>query len=449
MTFWTLERVAKALDTGYGDARALRGIATDTRKLTPGDFFLALRGDRFDGHDFLSEAIERGAHALIVDDARRTTGMGVPVFEVPDTLVALGQLALYRRNAWARPVIAVGGSNGKTSTKDILRAALGSVYQVHATVGNLNNRIGAPLTLLALDDYADLAVVEAGTNEPGEIELLREIIRPDVAVITTVQEEHLEGLGDLAGVMDEEMSLADGVDVCFVPSDEKDVVREARARAGRVVTAGLASGDRYPTAYGLHSDGTGWMDWDGVRLEIPLRGEHNLKNAALAMAVVTEFGVSAENAARGLAGMTTPSMRSELVSIGSAILLNDAYNANPASMRAALRLLQAIGEGRQRVAVLGTMREMGVHSARAHDEIAGEALEMGFDILCGVGDFAFALKDRDAGTTRVITSMEVEPLWSELMPHLKRNAAILLKGSRGVALERLVPSITSWGAGAN
>jgi UDP-N-acetylmuramoyl-tripeptide--D-alanyl-D-alanine ligase len=210
MSFWTLARIAKALGGGPSDDRPITGITTDTRRIRDGECFVALRGENFDGHDFLTAAVQARAAAVIVDDARRAPVPGVPVFEVPDTLVALGQLGRFRREAWARPVIAVGGSNGKTSTKEFLRAALGSRYSVHATTGNLNNRIGVPLTLLALDDAADLAVIEAGTNEPGEIALLREIIRPNVAVVTTVQEEHLEGLGDLWTIKGTRTTMARG-----------------------------------------------------------------------------------------------------------------------------------------------------------------------------------------------------------------------------------------------
>ncbi|MEX2182003.1 MAG: UDP-N-acetylmuramoyl-tripeptide--D-alanyl-D-alanine ligase [Gemmatimonadaceae bacterium] len=442
--FWTLERIALALGDGPSDGRAITGITTDTRALVAGQCFVALRGERFDGHDFLADAVRAGAAALVVDDPRRAPVPGVPVFAVADTLVALGQLARSRRDAWARPVIAIGGSNGKTSTKDLLRGALGSRYRVHATAGNLNNRIGVPLTLLALDATADLAVVEAGTNEPGEIALLREIIRPDVAVITTVQEEHLEGLGDLAGVMAEEMALCAAVALAVVPASEPEVVSQARARAGRVVTAGLGAGDRASSAHGLHPDGRGWLDWDGVRVEVPLPGEHNLRNAALALAVAAEFGVAASDAAAGIATVTPPAMRSTVGPLGRALLLNDAYNSNPASARAALALLRTVGEGRQRVAVLGTMRELGTHAARAHREVAEAALASGAELVAGIGDFAAALGGVANGDNRVIVATDVEDLWPKLAPRLAPDAAILLKASRGVRLERLVPLLTTW-----
>ncbi len=447
MSFWTLDRIARALAAlGGGPAgpQAITGITTDTRSIAPGECFVALTGERFDAHDFLADAVKAGAAALVVTDARRAATLGVPVYEVPDTLVALGALARFRRDAWARPVIAVGGSNGKTSTKELLRAALGSRFAVHATTGNLNNRIGVPLTLLALDDAADLAVIEAGTNEPGEIAVLRRIIRPDVAVVTTVQEEHLEGLGDLAGVMAEEMALADDVPLTIVPAAEPEVVAEARRRSARVVAAGLGAGDRHAGAHGLHPDGRSWLEWGGTRVEIPLRGAHNLRNAALALAVASEFGVAPEDAAAGIAAMPAPPMRSHIGPLGAALLVNDAYNANPGSARAALELLRDVGHGRQRVAVLGTMRELGAHAARAHREVADAALALGHDLICGIGEFADALRTAAPGDPRVLTATDVDDLWPALRPRLTHDAAILLKASRGVRLERLVPLLTTW-----
>ena len=436
--FWTLARVAQALGSGPADGRSLVGITTDTRKVRPGECFVALKGDTFDAHDFLREAVAAGAAALVVNDARRAATLGVPVFEVPDTLIALGALGRYRRLAWGRPVIAVGGSNGKTSTKELLKAVLGSRLTVHATTGNLNNRIGVPLTLLALDDAADVAVIEAGTNEPGEIAILRDIIHPDLAVVTTVQEEHLEGLGDLAGVMAEELSLTDAVSVAVVPGAERAVVDEAMRRAGRTLAPVLSQ------SHGLHADGRGWIECDGVRLEIPLRGRHNLRNAILAITVGQEFGLTMRDMAAGLAQMPSPPMRSAVSALGKALLLNDAYNANPGSARAAIALLADIGGVRQRVAVLGTMRELGDHSARAHREVAEAALAAGHDLICGIGEFAPALAALAPGDVRVITAADVDDLWPLLEPRLKADAAILLKASRGVKLERLVPILTTW-----
>lgn len=442
--FWTLARVARALGLPAMDERPLHGISTDTRTLERGAVFVALRGERFDGHDHLDVAMERGAMALVVADAQRAPRAGVPVLEVPDTLVALGQLARYRRDAWNGLVIAIGGSNGKTSTKELLRAALAGTYSVHATAGNFNNRIGVPLTLLALPDTAEIAVVEAGTNEPGELALLREIIRPDVVLVTTVQEEHLEGFGDLAGVLEEELSLCTDAGLAVVPADEPAVVEAAGQRARRVVTAGLERGDRHAVAHGIATDGRGWFDWDGVRVQVPLHGEHNLRNAVLALAAAAECGVAADAAASGLATVPQPPMRSAVEPLGRALLVNDAYNSNPGSARAAIALLRAVGEGRQRVLILGTMGELGASTARAHREVADAALASGADIVCGIGEFAPALTVAAPGDVRVLVAADVEALWADLRERLAPDAAILLKASRSVRLERLVPFLTTW-----
>ena len=444
MPFWTLARIARAVGVaGQYDDRPIAAISTDTRTLGAGACFVALSGERFDGHDHLDAAIAAGASVLVVSDARRAPRSGVPVLEVPDTRSALGRLARFWRDAWAKPAIAVGGSNGKTSSKELLKAALGSVYEVHATSGNLNNQIGVPQTLLALADAADVAVIEAGTNEPGEMAILRDIIRPDVVVVTTVQEEHLEGFGDLAGVMAEEMSFCDGVPLVVVPADEPEVVREATARAGRVVTAGLDTGDYRATAYGLQADGTGWCEVEGGRVTVPLPGAHNLRNAMLALAVAREFGVPLAQAAAGIAAMSQPPMRSAVGPLGRALLVNDCYNSNPGSARAALALLRDVGAGRQRVAVLGTMRELGAAAERAHREVAEAALASGAELIVGIGEFAAPLQALGE-PTRVLTVTDVDDLWPQLQPRLAPDAAILLKASRGVKLERLLPFLTTW-----
>jgi UDP-N-acetylmuramoyl-tripeptide--D-alanyl-D-alanine ligase len=265
-----------------------------------------------------------------------------------------------------------------------------------------------------------------------------------VVVITTVQEEHLEGFGDLAGVLAEELSLCDEAPLAIVPDSEPDVIAAARSRAGRVVTAGLNGGDRTARAHGLDPDGRGWMEWRGAHVAVPLPGEHNLRNAALAVAVADEFGVSVRDAAAGIARMHPPAMRSDVGALGRALLVHDAYNSNPGSARAAIALLRAVGAERQRVAVLGTMGELGASAERAHREVAEVALSSGADIVCGIGLFAATLDALAPGDERVITAPDVEELWPLLRPRLRSDAAILLKASRSVRLERLVPLLNTW-----
>jgi UDP-N-acetylmuramoyl-tripeptide--D-alanyl-D-alanine ligase len=450
--FWTLDRIGAALKAGAGavgspprGSATLASITTDTRKIGKGDVFVALKGERFDGHDYLNDAAKDGAAALVVSRTPQLKSVGVPVFEVSDTLVALGDLARFWRRAWGKTLIGVAGSNGKTSTKDLLRAALGRAYAVHATTGNLNNRVGVPLTLLSLSGESDLAVVELGTSLPGEVEILRRIAEPDIALVTSIAEEHLEGLGDLAGVLREEAAVYDGVDVGIAPSAQPEIAAAARGKARRIVIAGLDdNADLKPDRWMIGEDGLGEIEMEGVVVRPPLRGLHNLRNAMLAIAVARECHVPLQTIADGVAAMPQPKMRVAWEQVGDVTLINDAYNSNPGSARAAIGMLQGAGAGRQRVIVLGTMRELGAASTQCHADIAALALESGADIVAGIGEFAPALGGRKGETDRVITASDVEDLWPQLESRLQRNAIILLKASRGVQLERLVPHLTTW-----
>lgn len=445
--FWTLARVADALtDLAVvnlpTDDRPIARVSADTRSVQPGDLFVALRGERFDAHDFVRDAVAKGAAAVLV--SRPFAGLGVPVIEVPDTLAALGALGRYRRRAWNGPVVAVAGSNGKTSTKELIRAALGSRLNVHHTTGNLNNLVGVPLTLLAIPDDAEVAVVEMGTNQPGEVAALRLIIEPTVAVITSVGEEHLEGLGDVAGVLREELCVTDGVPVVVTPASQGEIAAGARGRAGKVIEAGLDAGFLRASAWTVEPNGTGSMTVEGVEVAVPLRGAHNLRNAMLALAVAREMGIPLEDAARGIGAMAPPPMRVNWEELGKATLINDAYNANPPSTRAAIELLAHAGAGRQRVAILGTMLELGARGRELHEDVARTALASPVELIGGVGEMGAALAAVGAGDPRVVTGADPGAVWAGLASRVAPDAVILLKGSRGVRLEQLVPAITEW-----
>ena len=447
--FWTLDRVAAALDECAAlplprGSTAVERITTDTRSISRGELFVALRGERFDGHDYLEAAAAAGAAGVVVTRPLPLGVLRIPVYQVKDTLIALGALARYWRRAWGGKVIAVAGSNGKTTTKDLMRAALGDEMRVHATTGNLNNRVGVPLTLLSMPAETECAVIELGSNIPGEVAILRDVSEPQIAVVTSVAEEHLEGFGDLAGVLREETSVYDGVDVGIAPAAQPDVANAARKLAKRLVTAGLDSGDVKPKSWKIEPDGRGTLELDGVIVSPPLRGRHNLENAMLAIALAREMGASDVSIADGIARMAVPKMRSAWERIGRATIINDAYNSNPGSARAAIELLEGVGGGKQRVIVLGTMRELGPQSDKLHDDISGLALESGADVIAGIGDFETSLARVGAGDKRIVTAATVEEIWPLLEPRLAPDAVILLKASRGVQLERLVPHLTTW-----
>jgi UDP-N-acetylmuramoyl-tripeptide--D-alanyl-D-alanine ligase len=448
-SFWTMDRVADALKAEAASppprgSHVFGRVWTDTRTLQNGDVFVALSGDRFDAHDFLADAVRAGATAVVVSRIEAAKGLGVPVYHVRDTRAALGAFGQYRRRAWNGPVVGIIGTNGKTSTKELVRAALESRLEVHATTGNHNNLIGVPQTLLDIPDHADIAVIEMGTNQPGEIATLRAIVEPNIVVVTSIAEEHLEGLGDLAGVLREEMSGCDGVAVVIAPSAQPEVVSAARKRAKRVVAAGVDGGDLAVEDWSVDPDGRGRLTIEGVEVVVPLRGAHNVRNAALALAVARDVGISFEDAARGIARMSPPPMRSNIDQLGKATLINDAYNSNPGSARAAIEMLAETGAGRQRVAVLGSMLELGPAGPALHDEIARRAVDAGIEIIAGVGEFAAALVRVGAPSARTVSAADAEAIWAPLSSRLKPDAVILLKGSRGVRLERLVPHLTRW-----
>ena len=446
--FWTLDRVADALASvvvtpAPRGSQPITAVSTDTRTVATGDVFVALRGERFDAHDFVADAVAKGATALVVSDPRVGASLGVPVYVVTDTTVALGMLGRYRRRAWGKTVVAVAGSNGKTSTKELTSAALGSRLSVYATRGNLNNHVGVPLTLLAIPDDADVAVVEIGTNHPGEVATLRAFVEPDVAIVTSVGEEHLEGLVDLAGVLREESAVFPGVRVAIVPAGQPEIGEAAGALAEHTVAAGLAAGDVKPDAWTIAPDGTGVLRFGDVEVRPPLRGEHNLRNAMLAIATARALGISMSDAAAGIARTPALPMRSAWVSLGSLTVINDAYNANPASARESLRMLASLDTDRQRVAILGSMLELGPAGPALHDEIARLALDGPAQIVAGIGEFARALAAAAPSDLRVVVAPDVPELWPLLAPRLASDAVILLKGSRGTRLERLIPFLES------
>lgn len=450
---WTGEEVERALELGAGSAGGciFTGISTDTRKIGPGSLFVALKGANFDGHEYLRQAAEAGARGAVVsrqpDDAPRDMVLLV----VDDTLRALGRLGRHRRRALSAPVVAVAGSNGKTTTKDLLRAALSPRFRVHATEGNLNNQVGVPLTLLAAPDDAEVLVIETGTNEPGEITLLGAIAEPDHALITSIGEEHLEGLGSVEGVLEEELSILSHIrpgGAAFVAEEPAELPERSRAIVGadRLRVAGFGEDADLKPEGGLDEievlpNGASRWGFRGTRIDLPLPGRHNVRNALLALGVAAELGVSIEDAARGIAAMPSPKMRNEWRRVGTLGVLADCYNANPPSTLAAVDLLASLPSTGEKVAVVGTMRELGAHGESLHrsvaENIAGR-VGSGIDRVVATGDFVGAFAGLELGE-RLIAVEDPLEAYERLRPALKGDETILLKGSRGVALERLIP----------
>jgi UDP-N-acetylmuramoyl-tripeptide--D-alanyl-D-alanine ligase len=378
---------------------------------------------------------------------------GLRLFRVDDTRSALGALARHRRHALDARVVGVAGSNGKTTTKDLLRAALSARFRVHATQGNLNNLVGLPLTLLAAPDDAEVLVLEMGTDRPGEIEALARVAEPDLGVVTAIGEEHLEWLGDLRGVLEEETQLlarlgAEGVG--FVAEEPEGLPARARELLGdgRVRVAGLGEGaqlrpDGGADAIEVLEDGTTRWRWRSHPIHLPLPGRHHVRNALLALGVATELGVGEADAVRGIEAMPTPKLRGEWHRFGALRVLADCYNSNPPSLAAAIDLLASLPATGGKVAVVGTMREMGAESDALHRRAAetiAEHLGRGVDRVVATGAFVAAFEHlrADLGDRLVLCHDPVEA-FDRVAGSLRGTETILLKASRGEALERWLP----------
>ena len=434
-----------------GDNRSFTGVSTDSRTLNSGDLFVALRGDNFDGHDYLAAAQGRGAVAAIVaaDAAVPSQAGGLPTIEVADTRLSLGALAAEWRSRFVLPLIAVTGSNGKTTTKEMIASILQAAHPgaVLATRGNYNNDIGLPLTLLTLNSAHRAAIVEMGMNHPGEIAYLAGIARPTVALITNAQRAHLAGMGTLEAIATEKGSIFSGLDengiAVFNADDPWADLWRRQSRGLGVLTFGFSRpadvGGRF-RLHGLETRLTVLVpDGSVLEVELALPGQHNARNALAAAAACLAAGVSAEAVGRGLAAFRGLHGRlQQRPALHGALLIDDTYNANPDSVRAAIDVLAAtIG---RKVLVLGDMGEIGEMSAQFHDEIGGYAKSQGIDRLFALGE-ASTLAAHNFGHGGVHFS-DVSLLIDALNGELAPGTTVLVKGSRFMRMERVANAVS-------
>lgn len=450
----TPQEIAQAtsaqLRGGPGDT-TIADVSDDSRKVKPGSLFIALRGERFDAHDFLPQVARDGAAAILADQEDKARDLPIPVLLVPDTRKALGQLGHYVRQKLKCRVIAIGGSNGKTTTKHLAGSVLAAQFKGTQSPKSFNNDIGVPLTLLGAGRADHYVILELGTNHPGELSPLSRMAEPQIAAITSIGPEHLEGFGDLDGVRREEASLVDGLKpdgLLIANGDDPKLLELVRPHARRLITFGFAPGNDLAVQSvrcslgGIHFRISG----SSTEFNLPLPGRHNASNALVAIAIGREFGMTDSAIRDALATCSRPEMRMQLQRAGDVTILNDAYNANAASMSAALQTLSEAEVPGRRIAVLGEMRELGDSSRKFHEEIGRAAAASGLACLvCVTGD-ARIIADTAIAAGMPATSVcfvADSAAAAQLVPQLiQPGDTILLKGSRGVKLELVANALS-------
>ena len=451
----TLEFIAESchgqLVTGERSV-CVNHVCTDSRLAKPGDLFVAIKGDRFDGHDYASQALGQGAVAALVNRSRLGQADVGPAIHVDETRQALGQLAARYRQDFDIPVIAVGGSNGKTTTKEILATLLGRRFETLSSEASFNNDIGVPLTLMRLQASHRAAVVEVGSNHPGEMATLLSLVRPTIGVLTSIGREHLEFFGDLEGVIREEGALAEALPeegILFVNGDIDGLEAIRKRCRARVVTVGESEGCDWRLSR-IESDAEGTEfeiispkgDRNGVH-RVNLLGRHNAHNAAIAMAVAVELGLSQEELNQGLQDCRPASMRMQTQTLGGVSVINDAYNSNPDSLQAALETLKAFPVRGKLIAVLGDMAELGESSEPAHSEAGEQVAKLGLNGLIAVGQWGDVMvrAAQGAGLANVAAFEDAAHAGKALAMKLTPGDVVLVKGSRSVKLERVLGAL--------
>jgi len=452
----TLKYIADAtggkLSNGLPEAAVTR-ICVDSRQAQSGDLFFALAGERFDAHSFLGEVARRGVAAVVAEPPKIPADFsGCAVIAVENTRAALGRLGAHYRSDFFLPVTAVGGSNGKTTTKELIASVLRQKMAILWSEASFNNEIGVPLTLLNLDHTHQAAVLEAGTNHPGELAPLLRMMAPLLGVITNIGREHLEFFGDLPGVALEEGAMAEALQpegALFVNGDNAwtdTVVRRCKARVVRVgfgeKNDWMARDIRMNDSGATFSVKCPQPDLNGD-YHIKLLGRHQVANALFALAVGAELGLDQAAIAHGLDICAPAKMRLQLCQPGGIVVLDDAYNANADSMLAALQTLSDLPCSGRRVAVLGDMSELGATSRAAHAEIGQRAAESRLDQLFTVGQQAgeIATAARRGGLRTVVEIPEVETAVLAVREFARPGDVVLVKASRSMRLERITDAL--------
>jgi UDP-N-acetylmuramoyl-tripeptide--D-alanyl-D-alanine ligase len=439
------------LQSGEGNREIFR-VSTDSRTLQPGDFFVPLRGENFDGHKFVEQASERGALGAMVEASwNGRTPKSFALIRVPDTLAGYQNLAANYRRSLTLKVIAITGSNGKTSTKDFVAATLAKKFRVTKTEGNFNNHVGLPQTMLAANADDEIAVWEIGMNHPGEIAALAKLAAPDAGIITNVGLAHIEFMGSREAIATEKGALAEAVGAdgtVILNADDPLSQSIAQRTHAKIILAGIEDGSVRATDVRQSATGSEFTILEGAhrcRAQLPVPGMHMVQNAMLAVAAGRAFGLSLEECAAGLASTPLTKARLQIKEINGIQFIDDSYNANPDSMKAALRTLIELDADGRRIAVLGEMGELGEESERGHREVGEAAAALSVDELIAVGatGAAIAHAARKAGLKNTVAVDAPEEAAELLAQGARAGDLILVKGSRSARMERVMEAFSN------
>ena len=435
-----------------GDAAlTVSRVSTDSRTLQTGDLFVPLRGENFDGHKFVEQASERGAVGAMVEESwKGATSKCFAVIRVPDTLLGYQHLAANYRRSLPLKVIAITGSNGKTSTKDFVAATLSRGFRVTKTEGNFNNHVGLPQSMLAASSSDEIAVWEIGMNHPGEIAALSKLAMPDAAIITNVGLAHIEFMGSREAIAAEKGALAEAVGAdgtVILNADDPFSQGIAEQTRAKVIFAGIENGSIHANEVSQSPTGCEFTIREGAhrcRAQLPVPGIHMVQNAMLAVAAGRAFGLSLEDCAAGLASTPLTKARLQIKEINGIQFIDDSYNANPDSMRAALRTLVELDTDGRRIAVLGQMSELGEESERRHREVGKAAAAFGIDELIAVGAAGVEMANaaQKAGLRKSISVAAAEDAAELLAETASPGDLILVKGSRSARMERVLEALS-------
>ncbi len=447
------KRLLEKIIGGLG-SMGIKGVSIDSRNIKEGELFIALKGDRFDGHDFVPEAIKKGAWGALVDrsvleNKYESFGVLKNILPVEDTLYALQEMSFMHRKKYSIPVVGITGSNGKTTTKEMLAGIMKRKGPVLKNEGNLNNHIGVPLTLLKLEARHRAAVIEMGMSAVGEIDLLARLVRPDIGVITNVGPAHLEFLGTMDTVAEAKAEMlgnlkADGTAV--FNADDRYFETLRKKWGGRVISFGIdAKADVSASDIRQDADYTDFtLTTAGQKVNVRLRtvGRHNVYNALAAAAAAIAAGMTLDAVKNGLDDFAPVAMRSELKLVHGRTVLADYYNANPGSVKAALETLVSLRTGTQSVAVLGDMLELGDATEEEHREIGRAVARLGVGVLITVGALSkYMLEgayERGMPKNRLYSAGSHAEAANLLKKHSKNGDAVLIKGSRGMKMEKIL-----------